>query len=234
MRKFLAVSLVVLAAGCWAVAGLAAEYDRYERGVPGAYPPPPPPPPPRSSPPPPMRVAPPRYPVGFHAGPYIAANIGLFEPNDYSDGLSGYSSDWSGNFMIGSRLSPFAAVEGGVGYYTASTGPNEVNVVPVTIGGRLIIPNPVFEPYFGGGIGVYFVSLKEPVQVPPLDGTDDSDAAFGGYVSIGADLWITPKAAINVEGKYQMANPSFTSQTGVSYDVDVSGWEFLVGMRFNF
>jgi len=236
MRKYLAVFLVVLAAGSWAVASHAADYDRYERNVPGAYPPPPPPPPPRPSPPPPpLRVAPPPLrPAGFHAGPYVAANIGVYEPNDYSDGLNGYSSDWSGNFVIGSRLSPFGAVEGGVGYYTASVGSNEVSVVPVTIGGRLIIPNRVIEPYFGGGIGVYFASLKEPVQIYPLDGTDDSNATIGGYISIGADLWLTPRAAVNVEGKYQMADPSFTSNTGVSYDVDVSGWEFVVGMRFNF
>jgi hypothetical protein len=233
MRKVLAVFLVVLVAGCWAAAGYAADYDRYERGYPGSYPPPPPPPP--TSPPPPMRVAPPPFrPVGFHAGPYLVANIGAFEPNDYSDGLAGYSADWSGNFMIGSRLAPFAAVEGGVGYFSANTGPNDVSVVPVTIGGRLIIPNPVFEPYFGGGIGVYFASLKEPVQVAPLIGTDDSTATLGGYVSIGADVWLNPSFALNVEGKYQMANPSFTSNTGVSYDVDVSGWEFVVGVRLNF
>lgn len=230
MRKVLAVFLVVLVAGCWAAAGFAADYDRYERGVGGAYPPPPPPPPPppRRVPPPPPRS------VGFHPGPYLVANIGIFEPNDYSDGLYGYSSDWGGNVLIGSRLAPLAAVEGGIGYYTADAGSNEVSVVPVTIGGRLIIPNPVFEPYLGGGIGVYFASLKEPVQTLPLGGTDDSNATIGGYVSVGADVWLTPKLALNAEAKYQMADPSFTSKTGVSYDVDVSGWELALGIRVNF
>jgi hypothetical protein len=232
MRRILALALVGFLAAGFAVSATPAgaqDYDRYERGT--APPPPPPPRPPasyRTAPPPPPR------PVGFHAGPYISANIGLFEPNSYSDGLSQYSSDWGGNFVLGSRVSPFAAIEGGVGYYTASTGANEVEVVPVTIGGRLIIPNPVFEPYFGGGIGAYFASLKEPVQVAPLNGTDDSNATIGGYVSFGLDMWLSPKAAINVEGRYQMADPTFTSKTGVSYDVDVSGWELNVGFRLNF
>ncbi|MBP2668602.1 MAG: uncharacterized protein H6Q79_3076 [Deltaproteobacteria bacterium] len=231
MKKVLVLALVgFLAAGVaavWAPAR-AQEYDRYERGT---SPPPPPPPPParyKTAPPPPPR------PVGFHAGPYLFANIGLFEPNSYSDGLSGYSSDWSGNIAIGSRVSPFAAIEGGVGYYTASAGSNEVSVVPVTIGGRLIIPNPVFEPYLGGGIGVYFASLEEPVQVSPLISTDDSEAAIGGYVNFGLDMWINPKIALNVDARYQMADPSFTSITGVSYDVDVSGWEINFGVRINF
>lgn len=226
--------LVLAFAGC-IVAGFAVaadpagaqQYDRYERGT-AAPPPPSPPPAAYRTPPPPPR------PAGFHAGPYLFANIGLFEPNSYHDGLGGYSSDWSGNIAIGSRVSPFAAIEGGIGYYTASAGSNEVSVVPVTIGGRLIIPHPVFEMYFGGGIGAYFASLKEPVQVVPLVSTDDSNATIGGYVNLGLDMWLTPKAAINIDARYQMADPSFTSSTGVSYDVDVSGWELNVGVRLNF
>jgi hypothetical protein len=234
MKRVLALALAgFLAAGVAAVAAPAGaqEYDRYERGTAA-----PPPPPPSAVPPPKYRAAPPPppRPSGFHAGPYLTANIGLFEPNSYSDGLAQYSSDWSGNIAIGSRVSPFAAVEGGVGYYTASAGSNEVDVIPVTFGGRLIIPHPVFEVYFGGGIGAYFASLKEPVQVSPLLGTDDSNATIGGYVSFGLDWWVTPKFALNLDTRYQMANPTFTSKTGVSYDVDVSGWELNVGVRLNF
>jgi hypothetical protein len=233
MRRVLALALVGFVVSGFAAAAApagAAEYDRYERGTSAPPPPPPPPASYRTAPP-----APPR-PVGYHAGTYISANLGLFEPNSYSDGLSQYSSDWGGNFVIGSRLSPFAAIEGGVGYYTASTGSNEVSVVPVTIGGRLIIPHPVFELYFGGGIGAYFASLDEPPFTPPFNyiGTNDSDTTIGGYVSFGLDMWLNPKAAINVEGRYQMANPSFTRNDGLSFDVDVSGWELNVGFRLNF
>jgi hypothetical protein len=31
-----------------------------------------------------------------------------------------------------------------------------------------------------------------------------------------------------------MANPSFTRNDGLSFDVDVSGWELNVGFRLNF
>jgi opacity protein-like surface antigen len=232
MRKVLVLALAVFLAAGFAAAATPAgaqEYDRYERGT--AAPPPPP------AQPPPVKykaVPPPPRPAGFHAGPYLTANIGLFEPNSYSDGLAQYSSDWSGNIAIGSRVSPFAAIEGGVGYYTANTGSNEVSVVPVTIGGRLIIPSPVFELYFGGGIGAYFASLKEPVQVSPLIGTDDSNTTIGGYVSFGLDWWVSPKVALNLDTRYQMASPTFTSSTGISYDVDVSGWELNFGVRVNF
>jgi len=240
MKKVLVLALAgFLAAGFVVVADLAgaAEYDRYERETP------PPPPPPRyqGAPPPPR-------PSGFHAGPYLFGNIGIFEPSNYYNdyynsyygtyGLTGYSSGLSGNAGFGIRMTPIAAVEGTVGYFSADRGPDEASVVPVTIGGRLIIPNPVVEPYLGGGIGVYFASLtEEPYFYSSTlyyPGTDDSDTTIGGYFSLGLDLWLSPKAALNLEGRYQMVQPTFTDRYGGSFDVDMSGWELNFGIRINF
>jgi opacity protein-like surface antigen len=241
MRKHLAFALAGLMVAATAATSVAAEYDRYDRGPgggsPGYYYAPPPPPPPRRA-------------VGFHAGPYLFGNIGVFEPNNYSNNyndnyngaydLSGYSSGPSGNLGFGARLNPFAAVEGTVGYFSAERGSssNKASVVPVTLGGRLILPNPMFEPYLGGGIGVYFARLKEdsisftPTQVYP--GTDDSETALGGYLSLGMDLWLNPRTALNFEGRYQMVQPTFTDKRGGTFDLDMSGWEFNVGIRVNF
>jgi hypothetical protein len=232
MKKALVLALAgILASGFVAVATPAGaqEYDRYERGTAA---PPPPPPPRRGAAPPPFR------PPGFHAGPYFFGNIGIFEPNDYYNdyygtyGLSGYSSDLSGNIGFGSRLSPFGAIEGTVGYFSAERGSDEASVVPVTIGGRLIIPHPVFEPYIGGGIGVYFASLKENYTATYY--TDDSDTTIGGYFSMGMDFWLNPRTALNLEGRYQMVQPTFTDNRGLSFDQDMSGWELNFGFRINF
>jgi len=199
---------------------------------------PPPPPPPRGAPPPPFR------PAGSHAGPYLFGNIGIFDPGNYSAdyystyGLSGYSSSLSGNVGFGSRVSPFAAIEGTVGYFSAERGSDKASVVPVTIGGRLIIPHPVFEPYIGAGVGAYFASLKEaPIYYTPslyYPGTDDSETAIGGYFSLGMDFWLSPAAALNFEGRYQMVQPTFTDKLGGSFDLDMSGWELNIGFRVNF
>jgi len=43
-----------------------------------------------------------------------------------------------------------------------------------------------------------------------LISTDDSEAAIGG-TSTRLDMWINPKIALNVDARYQMADPSFTS-----------------------
>ena len=237
MKKALVLALAgILASGFVAMAGPAgaAEYDRYERET--AAPPPPPPPPRRGAPPPPLR------PAGFHAGPYLFGNIGIFEPSDYySDyyytyGLQGYSSGLSGNVGFGSRVSPIGAIEGTVGYFAAERGSDKASAVPVTIGGRLILPHPVFEPYIGGGLGVYFASLEEkPFSGPPAySGTDDSDTTIGGYFSMGMDFWLNPRTALNLEGRYQMVTPTFTTKAGSTFDLDMSGWELNFGFRFNF
>ncbi len=201
----------------------AAEYDRYERG----YPPPPP-----SSPPPRAAYArPPQH--ATYGQTYFSVHGGGFEPNDSGDGLAGYDSGFNFDVGVGSRVSPFLALEGTIGGYGADGGPNEVRVVPLTIGARLILPNPIIEPYVGAGIGFYFADLKEPLNFGGI-GTDDSDATAGGYVSLGLDAWLNPRVALNLEGRYHMADPTFTNNAGQDFDVDVSGWAISLGVRLGF
>lgn len=164
---------------------------------------------------------------------YLVARGGLFEPNDAGDGLSGYDSGWSFAGGIGSRVSPVLAVEGMVGSYGADRGRDEVRVMPITMGLRLIAPGPFLEPYLGAGVGLYFAELQEETFVSG-GGTgqiDDSDTAVGGYLSLGLDAWMAPRLALNFEGGYQFAQASFQSEAGNSFDVDVGGWTVSVGLR---
>ena len=220
MKRILTLLFGGLVVAVTATTVLAADYDRYERG----YPP--------SSPPPRGAYArPPQHAV--YGQTYFILHGGVFEPNDSSDGLTGYDSGWNFDVGVGSRVSPILAVEGTIGGYGADNGPNEVRVVPVTVGGRLIIPNPFLEPYVGGGVGFYFANLKE-VPVGTFSGIDDSDTTFGGYVSLGLDAWLNPRTALNIEGKYHIANPTFSTNAGSSVDVDVSGWTVNLGVRLAF
>ncbi len=219
MKRILAILLAGLGIAAVAASAVAAEYDRYERGYPPSSPPP------RSAYAPPPRHA-------AYGQTYLFVHGGLFEPNDSLDGLAGYDQGWSFDVGVGSRVSPILAIEGTIGAYGADNGPNEVRVVPVTVGARLVLPNPVIEPYVGGGVGVYFAKLKEPFAFGV--GIDDSDTTVGGYVSLGLDAWLNPRTALNIEGKYHVANPTFTANDGISTDVDVSGWAVNLGVRLAF
>jgi hypothetical protein len=188
-------------------------YDRYER-----YPPPPP----RAAVAPPPRHA-------VHGQAYFFGHVGFFEPNDddptfSGGGLGGYDTGGSFDVGFGSRVSPILAIEGALGGFSADRGPDEVTVVPLTFGVRLIIPNPVIEPYLGAGLGMYFADLEEPTS-----GIDDSDTTVGGYAAIGLDAWLNPRIALNFEGKYHFAEPEFNG-----IDVDVSGWTVGMGVRVSF
>jgi len=205
----------------WVLAGLltalfalpaqADRYDRYER-----Y---------RGDEPPPRQGAmapPPRHAV--YGQTYFFGHIGLFEPNDDADGLRGYDTGGSFDVGIGSRVSPNLAIEGTFGGHVADHGDDEVAVVPLTFGARLILPAPVVEPYVGAGLGIYFAELDEPSS-----GIDDSDTTFGGYGSLGVDAWLNPRMALNFEGKYHWVEPEFSG-----IDVDVSGWTLSLGVRVSF
>jgi hypothetical protein len=163
MKKITAMFLAGLfCAALSSTASAQDRYDRYER-----YPPPPPP---RAAVAPPPRHA-------VHGQPYFFTHVGLFEPNDSTNGLDGYDAGGSFDVGIGSRVSPILALEGAVGGY---------------------------------------------------------DTTFGGYGSIGVDAWLNPRIALNIEGKYHWAEPSFTSVFGEEFDVKVGGWAVNLGIRVAF
>lgn len=194
-------------------------YDRYERYRDGG-------PPPRAAGAPPPQHA-------VYGQPYFFAQLGLFEPNDSTAGLSGYDTGGNFNIGVGSRVSPILAVEGSLGGYSAERGSDDVSVVPLTFGVRLVVPHPFVEPYLGAGLGLYFSKLKEAAR-PGFSGIDDSDTVFGGYGSIGVDAWLNPRMALNFEGRYNWAEPTFTSASGTQFDVKVGGWTVNLGVRISF
>jgi len=223
MRKHLALALAGLFVAATAATAVAADYDRYERGPRGGssgeY-----------APPPPRRGAdmpPPRH--AQYGQPYFFAHLGIFDPNNDLDGLRGYDSGGNFDIGVGSRVAPLFAIDGTFGGYGAERGSSEATVVPLTIGGRLIIPHPFIEPYVGAGLGLYFSSLDEPIN-----GIDDTSSDFGGYLSIGADFWLNPRVALNLEGKYHWVNPTFENNLGNSVDVNLGGWTANLGVRVAF
>jgi hypothetical protein len=211
MRKTVFPFLVGFLCATMASTALAARYDRYEKyGVP----------PPRRG----ADAPPPTHAV--YGQMYLFGHLGIFEPNDDSDGLQDYDTGGAFDIGIGSRVSPVLAIDGTFGVHAADRGPDDLTVAPLTVGARLILPSPVVEPYVGGGLGLYFVSLDEP-SIPPQ--INDDATTIGGYISLGVDAWLSPRTALNFEGKYHLAEPELD---GV--DVDVSGWTIGLGVRVSF
>lgn len=221
MRKITVLFVAALLCSMFFTPALAQPpmYDRYERGRPEA-------PPPRV-----LEAPPPRH--AAHGETYFFAHLGIFDPNNDVDGLDGYDSGMNFDLGVGSRVSPVLAVDGTFGAYTAERGSNEATVVPLTVGLRLVVPQSFIEPYFGAGLGLYFSKLKED-STPTFSGIDDTSTDFGGYLSLGADFWLNPRIALNFEGKYHFVEPTFESNVGTSFDVNMSGWTVNLGVRASF
>jgi len=220
MRKGMTLFLAAAVLAGMTAAGFAAEYDRYDRYERGY----------REEPPPVRRAPEPPRVRHAHAGePYIYGQIGLFQPNNSSEGLSGYDSGGNLSVAFGSRLHPLFAVEGAIGGFSASVGSSDAYVYPITIGGRFIVPNPFLEPYIGGGLGIYFSSLKDTYFE-----IDDDSADLGGYLSLGMDFWLNQRVALNFEGKYQWVDASFSDVYGRDRDIELGGWTVNFGVRVSF
>ena len=220
MRRVVVGLLAVIAVACAGSASWAQEYERSQPSRGYA-------PPPRGE----GYAPPPRH--AMHGQPYMNIQLGLFEPNDQTDGLAGYDTGTNFGLAFGSRVSPIFAFEGTFGAYGADRGSNEVRVVPITIGGRLIIPHPFIEPYVGAGLGLYFSSLEEAPRTG-FTGIDDTSADIGGYLSAGVDLWLNPRTALNFEGKYHVVEPTFQTNAGNDVDVSMGGWTVNLGVRVAF
>jgi opacity protein-like surface antigen len=221
MRKWLVLPMAAFLVAGLAWAGHAAEYDRYDRYERG-YRAEPPPPPPRAA-------APARQRHAQEGEPYFFGHIGAYDPNADAEGLRGYDSGFAFDLGIGSRVSPVFAVEGAFGAFSAEAGDDEVSVVPLTIGLRFIVPSPVIEPYLGAGLGIYFSGIDDAYL-----GIDDDSTDFGGYMSLGMDFWLSPRVALNLEGKYHWVEAEFTDVWGYGRDVDLSGWTVNFGVRVSF
>ena len=218
MKKAAILSALLLIVAMSAGTVFATEYDRYERGYTVEASPPP-------SPAPRAATVPSRTHMNYGPG-YIGVNLGFYNPNNiWPDGLATYDTGFAFNVFFGSRLTPFFALEGSIGYFESQSNRynGDLSVVPITVGGRFIIPNPVVEPYIGAGLGIYFASLDEK------NGVKDDVTDLGGYLSLGVDFWLTPRVALNMEGRHHWVKPRFKG-----YDVDLSGWNVLFGVRVLF
>jgi hypothetical protein len=158
--------------------------------------------------------------------PYLFGHLGLFGPKG---DLNNYDTGNNFDVGFGSRVNGNIAIEASVGRFAAKSPTGTLTVLPLTFGGRLILPQDVVEPYAGLGLGFYRVNLDDSAPPPAGLGVNDSDTTVGGYLSLGADAWLNPRTALNFEGRYQIVNPSLGTQ-----NIEVGGWTLSLGLRVGF
>lgn len=148
---------------------------------------------------------------------YLTLKPGIYSPQ--SNDLDNFDNGFNGEIAIGRRFNPNMALEMGLGYFNtkaefAAAGPgfylrekDSLDVVPITLSLKAIVPVNRFE-FFGiGGIGAYYVygDLKLSGAVGGTSGRlslDGEDWVFGCHLGLGFHYNISPTMFIGAEGKY--------------------------------
>ncbi len=165
----------------------------------------------------------PRY--AFTPELYFTGRVGLFEPNDETDGLEGFSSGFFGGIGIGYRSAPYLAFEGEIDYYESEFDFVDLRVTPLIFNVRLIYPGAFVEPYLEGGAGIYFAEFDFGFDT-------DSGAGMGVHFGTGLDFRVSPGIILGLEFRWFFAEPDFSDV--FFEDPDVGGFVFNFLLRAMF
>ena len=167
-------------------------------------------------------------------GGYIAIKPGAYFPTgDLED--RDFDSSFAGELTVGTYYNRNLALEAGIGYFqTGATKriagfkeEDDVRVIPVTITIKGVLPLNGFELTAGVGGGVYFAHLD-------VDGTnvskDENDAVWGAQFVAGANVDISKKVFLGVEGKYIVTSEADFS--GAKVNLNGCTLTGVVGYRF--
>lgn len=164
---------------------------------------------------------------------YLAVKGGLFMPNGDDRGLKHFDNGFGGELAIGGQFSqgPVGfAVDGGIGYFTTETegGDYDLQVVPLTLTGKLLLkPVSALTLYAGGGLG-YYIALLGGDGVEGWDSDDKTGKGLGFHAVGGVKLPFGP-LAILAEVRWSKAEVQYG---GHGNDVNIGGITVIAGIKF--
>ncbi len=161
---------------------------------------------------------------------YLAAKPGIYcYEGDLEDE---HPLGFNGEIAYGYYLQPHLLIEGGVGYFHDGVGNgNDIRGNDITLSIKRVYQINNYEPFFGGGAGVYFVNyqgvLKEARNRVPMD---VDDTVFGGHILAGLNLNFQSNLFLGIEGKYIFTGDADFNGANVNLDGFVT--VVVIGYRF--
>ena len=174
---------------------------------------------------------------------YFMVKGGLYSPSESHDienfnggsSLSHLDSEtgFNGEIAIGHYFLPVFAMEFSAGYFesegspAAEPGKTTLEVVPVIVTAKALLPLGVVEPYGEFGIGAYFTEFDVEGNLGNFSGS--SEVTYGLHAGAGVNINLTNTVFLGVEGRYLWAKPSFGGQ-----DIKLDGFTTTanLGLRF--
>lgn len=175
---------------------------------------------------------------------YVAAKIGTYTPQ--GDALTNFDTGFNGELVFGYRRNHFA-LELEAGYFETKgpgtivasefplvviPGDVKISVVPIALNYKFLYPIGIFEPFIEVGAGVYVTDVD--LSGGGLDFSDRYTSP-GVHVGLGANINLTPKLFLGIEGRYLWVEKHQFVLGQVPVDINIEGIIATanVGYRFD-
>jgi opacity protein-like surface antigen len=174
---------------------------------------------------------PPRQPQRASTPLYVAFRGGLYQPRGEDEGdIFNNGIDLGAAFGV--HVHPNVALEGGIGYYRASSdrvtisdgidtlsAKLSLSAIPITASVRFGLPVGAVTFSALAGIGIHMAELEAEVESGDLSGSaSESDTAFGLHLGGGVAVKVSERASVGAELRYSFAEATFADELDVKLD----------------
>ena len=122
---------------------------------------------------------------------------------------------FDGELAFGYYLAPFFAMELGSGYFQSKgspaivTGKTRLEVIPLVLSAKVLLPLWIIEPYIEGGVGAYFNRFRGTGELGDFKLT--TKVTYGLDAGAGVNINLTKRVFIGAEGRYIWEKQKFNA-----------------------
>jgi outer membrane protein W len=176
---------------------------------------------------------------------YLVLKGGIYSPQN--DKLDKFDTGFNGELAFGHYFNRNLAVEIASGFFETRATKNarfgissaqatlDINVVPLTVALKGIIPLDIWELYGIGGGGAYFLWTDSKVSTDSQSSSSSdkyNQTLGGGFLGVGASVKVSPTVFLGLEGKYLWT--SALTVKNIDTDTNLNGFIATFNLGFLF
>ena len=176
---------------------------------------------------------------------YLVLKGGIYSPQN--DKLDTFDTGFNGELAFGRYLNRNLAVEFASGYFASRATKDarteissaqatlDLNVVPLTLALKGIIPLDIWEIYGIGGGGAYFAWSDSKVSTDSRSSSSSdkyNQTLGGGFLGAGVSVKVSPTVFLGLEGKYLWT--SALTLKNIDTDTNLNGFIATFNLGFPF
>jgi len=176
---------------------------------------------------------------------YLVLKGGIYSPQN--DKLDKFDTGFNGELAFGHYFNRNLAGEIASGFFGTRATRNasseissaqatlDINVVPLTVALKGIIPLDIWELYGIGGGGAYFLWTDSKVSTDSRSSSSSdkyNQTLGGGFLGVGASVKVSPTVFLGLEGKYLWT--SALTVKNIDTDTNLNGFIATFNLGFLF